>query len=45
MKQVSNAFECFMKEAPEQAKIWLETVKKLDGASALDKRNNGSSRR
>lgn len=36
MKQVSNAFECFMKEAPEQAKIWLETVKKLDGASVLD---------
>ena len=36
MKQVSNAFACFMQEAPEQAKAWMEAVKKLDGASALD---------
>ena len=36
MKQVSNAFACFMKEAPEQAKAWMEAVKKLDGTSALD---------
>lgn len=38
MKQVSNGFACFMKEAPEQAKAWMEAVKKLDGASALDSR-------
>ncbi|WP_425057865.1 hypothetical protein SCACP_24310 [Sporomusa carbonis] len=36
MKQVSNAFTCFMKEAPEQAEVWMEAVKKLDQASALD---------
>jgi len=36
LQNISNAFECFLKEAPEQAKAWLEAVKKLDGASALD---------
>jgi len=36
VKQVSNAFACFMKEAPEQASAWMETVKKLDQASSLD---------
>lgn len=36
MKQVSDAFMCFMKEAPEQAQAWMEVVKKLDGASTLD---------
>lgn len=36
MKNVSNAFLCFLEEAPEQAKVWLETVKRLDGASSLD---------
>lgn len=36
MKNVSNAFSCFMQESPEQAKAWLEAVKKLDEASALD---------
>lgn len=36
MKQVSNAFTCFMQEAPGQAKSWLEAVKKLDELSALD---------
>lgn len=36
MDNVSNAFECFLKEAPEQSKAWLEAVQKLDRASALD---------
>lgn len=36
MKQVSSAFACFMKEAPESAKVWMEAVKKLDGTSTLD---------
>lgn len=34
--KVSNAFLTFMKEAPEQSKAWMETVKKLDSASTLD---------
>jgi alkylhydroperoxidase/carboxymuconolactone decarboxylase family protein YurZ len=33
---VSNAFEIFAKEAPEAQKAWMETVQKLDAASALD---------
>jgi len=36
LKNVSNSFECFLKETPEQAKVWMEAVKKLDAASALD---------
>lgn len=36
MQNISDAFSCFLQEAPEQAKAWLEAVKKLDGASALD---------
>lgn len=36
MKKVSNAFACFLDEAPEQAQAWMEMVKKLDGQSALD---------
>jgi len=35
---VSNAFQTFMKEAPEHAKAWMETVQKLDAASKLDKK-------
>ena len=35
---VSNAFQTLFKEAPDQQKIWMETVKKLDGASKLDKK-------
>ena len=34
--KVSNAFETFAKEAPEVQKAWMETVQKLDAASALD---------
>lgn len=33
---VSNAFQTFFTEAPEQAKVWMDTVKKLDEASSLD---------
>lgn len=33
---VSNAFETFAKEAPEVQKTWMETIQKLDMASALD---------
>ena len=35
-QKVSNAFQTFMTEAPEQAKAWMEAVTKLDAASALD---------
>lgn len=33
---VSNAFQTFMKEAPEHQKAWLEMVQKIDAASRLD---------
>ncbi|MDF2569954.1 MAG: carboxymuconolactone decarboxylase family protein [Sporomusa sp.] len=33
---VSNAFQTFIKEAPEHQKIWMETVQKLGVASKLD---------
>lgn len=33
---VSNAFETFSKETPEVHKAWMETIQKLDSASALD---------
>jgi alkylhydroperoxidase/carboxymuconolactone decarboxylase family protein YurZ len=33
---VSNAFMAFAKEAPQQQKVWMEAVQKLDGASKLD---------
>ena len=33
---VSSAFETFSKEAPEAQKAWMETIQKLDAASALD---------
>ena len=35
---VSNAFQTFMKEAPEHSKAWMEVVQKLDNSSKLDKR-------
>jgi alkylhydroperoxidase/carboxymuconolactone decarboxylase family protein YurZ len=38
MEKISNAFECFMKEAPAQSKAWMGAVTALDGASALDKK-------
>jgi len=33
---VSNAFQVFMKEAPEHQEIWMDTVQKLGAASKLD---------
>jgi alkylhydroperoxidase/carboxymuconolactone decarboxylase family protein YurZ len=36
MSAVSNAFQIFMKEAPEHQRIWMETVQKLDSVSKLD---------
>jgi alkylhydroperoxidase/carboxymuconolactone decarboxylase family protein YurZ len=35
---VSNAFQTFIKEAPQHAQAWGEVVQKLDQASALDKK-------
>ena len=36
--QVSNAFQTFQEEASEVHKAWMETIQKLDAASALDKK-------
>ena len=36
--QLSNAFQTFLNEAPQQAGAWLEMVQGLDKASALDKK-------
>ena len=38
MKNVSNAFLTFAKEAPAQQSAWMEVVQKLDAASSLDKK-------
>ena len=35
---ISNAFQTFLAEAPDQAKAWMGTVQALDQASALDKK-------
>jgi alkylhydroperoxidase/carboxymuconolactone decarboxylase family protein YurZ len=35
---VSNAFQSFMREAPQQAQAWGALVQQLAGASALDKK-------
>ncbi len=37
-KTVSNSFQTFLKEAPEHARAWMETVHRLDEASSLDKK-------
>lgn len=36
--KVSKSFEVFAKEAPEVQSVWMETIHKLDAASALDKK-------
>ena len=36
MSSISNAFQTFIKEAPQYQKIWMETVQKLDSVSKLD---------
>jgi len=33
---ISSAFQAFLEEAPEHAAAWMDAVKKLDQASALD---------
>ena len=35
---MSNAFQLFMREAPQHAQAWMTAVQGLDGASALDKK-------
>jgi alkylhydroperoxidase/carboxymuconolactone decarboxylase family protein YurZ len=35
---MSKAFQLFMSEAPEHAKAWMDAVKGLDSACALDKK-------
>ncbi|QQE91152.1 carboxymuconolactone decarboxylase family protein [Azotobacter chroococcum] len=35
---ISNPFQVFMTEAPDQAKVWMNAAKALDDASALDKK-------
>jgi alkylhydroperoxidase/carboxymuconolactone decarboxylase family protein YurZ len=37
-KNVSNAFQVFLSEAPEHSGAWMEAVQKLDAASRLDKK-------
>jgi alkylhydroperoxidase/carboxymuconolactone decarboxylase family protein YurZ len=37
-KNVSNAFQIFLSEAPEHSGAWMEAVQKLDTASNLDKK-------
>lgn len=36
VKGVSNAFMAFMQETPEYSQPWMEMVRKLDAANALD---------
>jgi alkylhydroperoxidase/carboxymuconolactone decarboxylase family protein YurZ len=33
---ISNAFQLFLSEAPQHAKVWMSAVKGLDSACALD---------
>ncbi len=35
---ISNAFQTFMREAPDHAKVWGAAVQGLDSASRLDKK-------
>jgi alkylhydroperoxidase/carboxymuconolactone decarboxylase family protein YurZ len=34
----SDAFQAFLREAPEHSRAWMEAVKKLDAANALDEK-------
>lgn len=40
LRGVSTAFQVFLKEAPAHARAWMEAVKGLDAASALDKKTS-----
>ena len=35
---MSSPFQIFMKEAPDHAQAWMETVRVLDSAGVLDKK-------
>ena len=35
---MSDAFQVFMREAPQHAQAWMTAVRSLDAASALDKK-------
>ena len=37
--RVSEAFECFFRETPEQAGAWMAAVERLGSASALDEKS------
>ena len=37
---ISNAFQVFSEEAPEQAQAWMKLVQGLSGASALDQKTH-----
>lgn len=38
--KVSNAFEAFFREAPQHAAAWMQAVKALEAASALDQKTS-----
>jgi alkylhydroperoxidase/carboxymuconolactone decarboxylase family protein YurZ len=38
MTGISNAFQTFLKEAPDHSEAWAQAVRTLDQASALDKK-------
>ena len=40
VRGVSNAFQAFLKEAPAHARAWMEAVRGLEAASALDKKTS-----
>ena len=39
-RNVSNAFQLFLEEAPAYARAWMEAVRGLETASALDKKTS-----
>ena len=39
-RNVSNAFQLFLEEAPAYARAWMEAVRGLEAASALDKKTS-----
>jgi alkylhydroperoxidase/carboxymuconolactone decarboxylase family protein YurZ len=36
--QISDAFQAFLKEAPQHAEVWMTAVRDLGAASALDEK-------
>ncbi len=39
---MSDAFQVFMREAPQHAKAWMTAAQNLGSASALDKKGHAS---